>query len=118
MGGYLAQWRDQRDKVFARLDPRLMQYPKSMGITWPTSLEQLGEPARLLLRSLAWLAPASIPESLLEVAVQGAAAGEDAYAALAELDSHSLVTRSAVAPSGGSELHGPPPPLSYSAAGF
>ena len=98
LADYLAQWRGQRDKVLAWYDPRLMQYPKSVAVTWQTSFDELGEPARRLLRRLAWLAAAPIPESLLEVAVPGAAAEDDAYAALAELESYSLVTRAEAAP--------------------
>ena len=99
LAGYLMEWRGQRDKLLAWNDPRLMQYPRSVAITWQTTFEQLSEPAKLLLRRLAWLAAAPIPESLLDVAVSGAAAEEDAYAALAELESYSLVTRAGAAPS-------------------
>ncbi|WP_291991823.1 tetratricopeptide repeat protein [Candidatus Accumulibacter sp. ACC003] len=93
LAGYLLEWRGQRDKVLAWHDARLMKYPRSVAVTWQTSFEQLGEPARRLLRRLAWLAAAPIPESLLDVAAAGAAAEDDAYAALAELESYSLVTR-------------------------
>ena len=98
LAGYLVEWRGQRDKVLAWYDPRLMQYPKSVAVTWQTSFDQLGEPARLLLRRLAWLAAAPIPESLLDVAAPGAAE-DDGYAALAELESYSLVTRADETPS-------------------
>jgi hypothetical protein len=64
---YLAEWQSQRDKVLAWFDPRLMQYPKA--VTWQTSFDQLGGPARRLLQRLAWLAPEPIPESLMEVPV-------------------------------------------------
>ena len=82
LAGYLAEWRGQRDKVLAWYDPRLTQYPRSVAVTWQTSFDQLGEPARRLLQRLAWLAPAPIPESLLDVAVPGAVADDDAYACL------------------------------------
>jgi hypothetical protein len=89
---YLTEWEDQRDKVLDWFDPRLMQYPSSVAITWQTSFERLGEPARLLLQRLAWLAPAPIPESLLEVTVPdvGQADRADPFGALTELDSYSL----------------------------
>ncbi len=97
---YLEQWRAERDKVLAWYDPRLMQYPKSVAITWQTSVDQLGASARRLLERLAWLGPEPIPESLLEVAVPGAEAAEpDPLAALAELDSYSLVKRATDTPS-------------------
>ncbi len=48
---------------------------------------------------MAWLAPATIAESVLDVEVPGAAAGNEVYAALAELESYSLVTCADAAPS-------------------
>jgi hypothetical protein len=97
---YLARWQGQRDTVLAWFDPRLMQYPKSVAITWQTSFDQLGGPARRLLQRLAWLAPEPIPESLLDVPVpQHEATEADPYSALAELESYSLVTRAADTPS-------------------
>jgi hypothetical protein len=66
---YLAEWHSQREKVLAWYDARLMQYPKSVAITWQTTFDRLDEPARLLLQRLAWLAPEPIPESLLAVVV-------------------------------------------------
>ncbi|MBK8338332.1 MAG: tetratricopeptide repeat protein [Sterolibacteriaceae bacterium] len=96
---YLAQWQAERDKVLGWYDPRLMQYPKSVAITWQTSFDQLGATARRLLERLAWLAPDAIPESLLDVAVPGAAAADaDPFAALAELESYSLLKRAADTP--------------------
>ena len=97
---YLEQWQAERDKVLAWYDPRLMQYPKSVAITWQTSVDQLGASARRLLERLAWLGPEPIPESLLNVAAPGADATEpDPFAALAELDSYSLIKRATDAPS-------------------
>ena len=91
---YLAQWQSNRDKVAAWFDQQVMQYPKSLAVTWQTSVVQLSEPARQLLERLAWLAPDPIPESLLNVAVPGdEAAVGDARAALADLERYSLVTR-------------------------
>jgi hypothetical protein len=106
--GYLADWRERRDRVMEWHDERLMQYPKSLAATWQTSFDQLGEAARQLLYRVAWLAPEPIPESLLDVPVP--AAGDDSGSqplafidadsgeALAELASYSLVTRAAGRP--------------------
>lgn len=99
LADYLALWRGQRDKVLVWFDPRLMQYPKSVAVTWQTSFDQLTEAARQLLRRLAWLAAEPIPESLLDVAVPGVEAGDDPQAAVAELEAYSLVTRADEAPS-------------------
>lgn len=93
--------------MLAWVDARLMQYPKSVEITWQTSFDRLGEPAQQLLRRLAWLAPEPIPESLLAVAVpaeadeasETAGAPADRLAALVELESYSLVRRASDAPS-------------------
>lgn len=94
MADYLAEWRAQRNKVLAWYDQRRMQYPKSVAVTCLTAIDQLGESARRLLEDLAWLAPDPIPESLLATAVPGLPQ-KDAYAALAELQAYSLVTRGA-----------------------
>ena len=86
--------------MLAWFDPRLMQYPTSVAITWQTSFDQLGEPARSLLQRLAWWGPEPIPESIMEVAVPGLDAGAaDPFDALAELEGYSLVTRAADTPS-------------------
>ena len=67
-----------------------------MAITWQTSFDQLGEPARRLLHRLAWFEAEPIPESLLEVSVPDSDAGEaDPVGTLVELKAYSLVTRSA-----------------------
>ena len=96
---YLAQWRNQRRTVLEWYDADLIDYPKGVAITWQTSFDQLSEPARRLLQRLAWLAAEPIPESLLAVPIAGLDEAEaDPEAALAELKSYSLVSRSAEAP--------------------
>jgi tetratricopeptide (TPR) repeat protein len=101
--GYLDQWRDRHDRVLEWFDERLMQYPRSLAMTWQTSVDQLSETARRLLQHLAWFAPDPIPESLLEVPVPGVPnqePGSDGLLdALTELDTYSLVTRSRQSPS-------------------
>ena len=97
---YLEKWQQQRDKVLAWFDPRLMQYPSSIAITWQTSFDRLGESARRFLQRLAWLAPELVPESLLEVPVPGLEPAEvDPYDDLSELEAYSLVARAADTPS-------------------
>jgi tetratricopeptide (TPR) repeat protein len=95
---YLAAWQQNRAKVMGWFDEHAMQYPRSVATTWQTSFERLGAPARRLLQRLAWLSPEPVPESLLDVAVPGDAAGHDLRAALAELDAFSLVARAGDAP--------------------
>ena len=96
---YRADWERQRGRVLAWHDARLMSYPASVAITWQTSFDRLGEPARALLRRLAWLAPEPVPESLIDVSVPGVEeADADPWAALAELAGYSLAARAAEAP--------------------
>ena len=96
--GYRSEWQQRRAQVLAWNEPRLTQYPASLAITWLTSFEQLGEAARTLLRRLAWLSPAPIPESLLEVAIAGEAPNPGgAFDALVELEGLSLLNRSSEA---------------------
>ena len=96
---YLVEWRANRDAVTAWFDRQVMQYPKSLAVTWQTSVAQLGAPALRLLERLAWLAPDPIPETLLDVAVPGdETAVQNSHAALADLERYSLVARAVDAP--------------------
>jgi tetratricopeptide (TPR) repeat protein len=96
---YLAEWHGQRAKVLEWFDPRLMKYPRSVAVTWQTSFDQLGAPARRLLQRLAWLAPEPFPESLMAVPVPGVEPAEaDPLGALTELEFYSLITRASDAP--------------------
>jgi hypothetical protein len=63
---YLQHWRAKRQDVLEWHDERLMQYPRSVAITWETTFERLPGPARRLLAVLAWLAPYPIPLMLLD----------------------------------------------------
>ncbi|MBL8419186.1 MAG: tetratricopeptide repeat protein [Dechloromonas sp.] len=98
-GQYLSEWQRRRETALGWYDPALMEYPTSVAITWQSSFDQLKAPARRLLQRLAWLAPEPVPESLLDVPVAGDdPAAADPCGALAELESYSLVTRSADLP--------------------
>ena len=76
-------------------DPTLMEYNHDVGLatTWATSVDRLSPESRRLLDRLAFLAPEPIPDSLLDVAIPGEAAGYDAYAARTGLYAYSLITR-------------------------
>ncbi len=89
---YLDLWEKNRSKAMEWFDEQLMKYPRSMAVTWQTSVGQLSEPALDLLHRLSWLAPDPIPESLLTTG------DEDLLDALAELESYSLVNRSSDSP--------------------
>ena len=92
---YLELWRDKRAKVVDWFDRKLMSYDRDTGLaaTWATSVAQLTDESRRLLERLAFLAPEPVPDSLLDVAVPGEAAGADAYEARAGLYAYSLITR-------------------------
>jgi tetratricopeptide (TPR) repeat protein len=96
---YREEWVKWHDRVLEWFDERVMQYPASVAVTWQTSFDRLEEPARDLLRLLAWLAPDPIPESLLEVPIPNSRLDELALRdALADLEAYSLVTRDADSP--------------------
>ncbi|MBU2693436.1 MAG: tetratricopeptide repeat protein [Candidatus Eisenbacteria bacterium] len=63
---YLAAWRSHDQAVQEWYDPQLMKYPRSVAMTWQTTMEQLGVTEVALLRLLAWFAPDPIPRFLLE----------------------------------------------------
>jgi len=64
LADYLARWRDHEPRVVGWHDARLMQYPRSVAVTWETTLAQLTPPARALLNLLSWLAPDPIPVAM------------------------------------------------------
>ena len=96
---YLEKWQQQRDKVLAWFDPRLMQYPSSIAITWQTSFDR---PANRSGGScsaspgwrLSWFrsrcSRCRCPPEPAEV---------DPYDDLSELEAYSLVARAADTPS-------------------
>ncbi len=87
---YLKRWQAKRPEVLRWHDPRLMQYPASVAVTWETTFAQLTEPQRRLLEALAWLDPAPIPLFLFDAAPL-AEAIPDPHDALAGLAAYSLV---------------------------
>ena len=99
LSAYRSQWQSNRQMVLAWNEPRLTQYDRNLATTWLTSYQQASEADRTLLRRLAWLSPEPIAESLLEVDVPGdpEAAG-DGWEAISQLESFSLLNRSAEAP--------------------
>ena len=86
---YLKLWEAKRPEVLRWHDPRLMQYPASVAVTWETTFAQLTEPQRTLLEVLAWLAPEPIPLFVFDAAPL-AEAISDPREALAGLAAYSL----------------------------
>lgn len=63
---YIVLWKSHRADVLSWHDKRQMKYPKSLAITYETSVAQLSDGAKRLFNMLAWFAPDPIPRSLLD----------------------------------------------------
>jgi tetratricopeptide (TPR) repeat protein len=101
---YLEKWRRHASGVAKWHNERVMKYPRSLAVTWQTTIEQLGAGEVALLRLLAWLAPEPLPlfvleadgaETLWQEAVdllgQGTPAIGRIFDALATLSDYSMV---------------------------
>jgi tetratricopeptide (TPR) repeat protein len=66
LADYLAEWRSHKPEVQAWHDPLLMPYPRSVAVTWETTLRQLRPGEIALLRLLSFFAPDPIPLWVLE----------------------------------------------------
>ncbi len=100
---YLQQWRQHLPQVQDWHD-RTMQYPRSVAVTWQTTLDQLGrlDPRTVdLLNVLAWFAPEPIPLSVIAPALRFLAEGRSTEAnpaaAPATTDQDESVLREAIA---------------------
>jgi tetratricopeptide (TPR) repeat protein len=92
-GRYLKLWSEGREKALAWADATVTGSDRTLAMTWTTSVARLSPESRRLLDRLAFLAPDPVPDSLLDVAVPGEAAGHDAYEARSGLYAYSLITR-------------------------
>ncbi|MDB6134341.1 MAG: motif domain protein [Verrucomicrobiales bacterium] len=84
---YVEIFDTRRADMLKWCDPRLMRYPVSVAVTWQASFDQLSADARRLLDSLAFLAPAPLPRSIIGNTPECPALEE----ALLELSRYSLV---------------------------
>ena len=66
LADYLQRWHVGEQRLREWLDPRLMKYPRSVAVTWETTMREVGPAGYALLRLMAWLAPNPIPEWLIE----------------------------------------------------
>jgi tetratricopeptide (TPR) repeat protein len=89
--GYIHLWHTNTAAALHWYNARTMHYPRSLAVTYQTSIDQLSEPAKEFFRVLSWLAPDPIPF----VALDGDQAPTDARALLAELENLSLARRDA-----------------------
>jgi tetratricopeptide (TPR) repeat protein len=104
---YLRAWEQEHDKLLQWYDPRVMQYPASVAVTWKQTLDRLSPTPAALLRLTAFLAPDPIPFDMLEQGAEHvkkavglfcqetgtAADGKTIHDATADLTDYSLVTR-------------------------
>ena len=108
LADYLKRWKAGESRVRQWFDPRLMHYPRSVAITYDTTMREVGPSAVALFRLLSWFAADPLPQGVLETAtateiltklIQGPDAGdsqvypEDAFA---ELAAFSMVKRTDV----------------------
>ncbi|ADJ28834.1 tetratricopeptide TPR_2 repeat protein [Nitrosococcus watsonii C-113] len=61
LADYLRRWQAHDQQVQTWYRAREMKYPRSVAVTWQTTLEQLGPGEVALLNILAWFAPEPIP---------------------------------------------------------
>jgi tetratricopeptide (TPR) repeat protein len=97
LGAYRQEWASSAGKLLGWFGPGVTDYPRSVAMTWQTSVDRLTPAGRLMLERLAFLAPEPVPEFLLDVPIEGAD-GEDLPAALDDLAGYSLVTRKTAEP--------------------
>lgn len=91
---YRAEWEKNKTKMLLWHDERKLGYPLPVAVTWATTIDQLSEGARQLLNQLSYLSHEPIPESLMDVVVDGDEAGAIARrAALDELARYSMALR-------------------------
>jgi tetratricopeptide (TPR) repeat protein len=104
---YRTAWEREREAVLSWYDPRIMQYPASVAVTWKTTFDRLSPTAGAILRLTAFLAPDPMQAEMFEEGeefVRLAAGllaeerGKDPDAgsilsALAELGTYSMITR-------------------------
>jgi hypothetical protein len=86
---YITRWQSLPTEALAWHDEVTMHYPRSLAITYQTSINQLSDPAREFFRVLAWFAPDPIPFFALD----SEDAPYNARALLAELENLSLTRR-------------------------
>ena len=66
LADYLSAWRGHESVVHEWHDQRQMQYPRSLAVTWQTTIDQFQPGELALLRLLSWFAPNPLPMFVLE----------------------------------------------------
>ncbi|HBC80346.1 MAG TPA: hypothetical protein DEO60_13125 [Bacteroidales bacterium] len=105
LADYLKRWREGREQVRSWCDELVMHYPRSVAITWETTVHALSPAALTLFRILSWFSPDPIPRSMisnpgvneiirLAVKASDLTVGEiDPEQALSELISYSMTRK-------------------------
>jgi tetratricopeptide (TPR) repeat protein len=105
LGDYLKRWKAGEARVRQWFDQELMHYPRSVAITYDTTMREVGAVAAALFHLLSWYAPDPLPEGVLEnpeaeriLTEMTAAAGLSAVEvvpeeALADLSAFSMVKK-------------------------
>jgi hypothetical protein len=65
LADYLKRWREGREQVSSWCDELVMHYPRSVAITWETTVHALSPAALTLFRILSWFSPDPIPRSII-----------------------------------------------------
>jgi tetratricopeptide (TPR) repeat protein len=63
---YLLEWEEKRKEVLEWHSKQEMQYPRSVAVTWQTTISSVNPAAHALLRLCAFLAPEPIPIAMFE----------------------------------------------------
>lgn len=63
---YCTRWKQSDENVLGWFDEEIMQYPRSIAVTWQTSVRQLGPQGFTLLRLCSLLGRAVVPVGLFE----------------------------------------------------
>jgi len=66
LADYLRAWRAHEPAVQEWYDPRITKYPRSVAVTWQTTMDRLGPGEATLLCLLSWLAPEPLPMWVFE----------------------------------------------------
>lgn len=66
LADYLKRWKAGEARVRQWFDPRLMHYPRSVAITYDTTMREVGPAAAALFRLLSWFAADPLPLGVLE----------------------------------------------------
>jgi len=89
---YLKLWSESREKALAWADATVTGSDRTLATTWATAVARLSPESRRLLDRLAFLAPAPVPDSLLDMVVPGEAPDSDPYQARSGLYAYSLIS--------------------------